>query len=770
MRTQGRLILVALVLVVVGVVPLLAKDKKGGATVADLAGRRKIDEFNPDVKDKDKGDAGPVRGGSIRIRIPTEPKSLNQINENGSQSRTITGLLHSPLIDRDRETFERFPVLAESWEVRDVLVLKGVDGKPKKIEGLALKRDDKGVTFAIGAGIFTFGKQDVASYTEKDTKLQQGLVILKDKLVENKTGRAWRGKVTVAGDKVVIAVDMAWHKKEDKSFPAASVKVFKGASYIGEVSEGVPGKKDSWTIKVKVIPPMKPGMKPSDVQQKYSWGQVEVDEEKIGKKLKRFPALRREVVMYFQIRSGVRWHDGQPLTAEDVVWSLSTIKNDAVDCEALRNYYRDIREWGRAGASGVRFEYGKQYFRALSFCGELYVSAKHRFQPEKFKGDPESFGKHFNTHSDHFKPVGNGPFRMSKWEKGVAIEVVRNEDWFVKHAGLPYINPERPYLDKISWVVINDKNASLKSLTNGAIDADFDIEPLSWRSDETKSEAFTKRFVRASFLQPLYTYIGWNQNRVGVDDKHQFFRDANVRRAMTMLIPRKTILTEIHKNLAQQVNGPFYRYGPFHNPKIKTIEYNPERAKVLLDRAGWIDHDGDGIRDKDGVKFEFDYLIHNARAYHQRIADIIKESVEQAGIKMGIKKLDWRVFGDTVRDHKFDAVRFAWGEPNCIEADPFQIWHSTSALKRGSNTISFNNQKADELMERVRRSLDFSERQKLLRRFHKILAREQPYTFLFNFYGLYCYSRKYRNVKFYIIGNDPYDLTEWFVPKPLQKS
>jgi peptide/nickel transport system substrate-binding protein len=751
---------VPLIALGLGLVVAQAKDKKGAVDANDLAAKRPVDEFNPEVTKKDGSESKPVPGGSLRIRIPIEPKSLNRLVENGSQARLIGSLLGNYLIDRHRETFEWLPYIARSWETRDALYLKpekeGQD--PILLEGLALKYDEKApaINFAVGAGVVVLGKHDLKSYD-----IAKGVAITKDFVVRKKDGRTYAGVATKEGETIKIAVDMKWAKKEILSFKAADVELIPSRTYEGKILEGVTGAKDSFTIRIWTTS--------KDIRV-IDRDKVMVDSIKVGKKIKKFTALRQQMVMYFHLRDGVRWHDGPEVTPEDFVFTFKTIRNTAVDTPHIRSNLVDVKSVTKASNRAVRFEYRKQYFNALDACGSLFVIPRHRFQVDKFKGDDESFGKHFNTHEDSRKPVSNGPYRFSKWDTQTRqIEVVRNEDYYGKHAGLPYLHPDQPFLDKITWVVINKKEASIKEINKGEIDVDFDIEPLSWRDPENQTPAFMKTMVRAKYLRPLYTYIGWNQNRPGVPENRQFFRDKNVRRAMTMLIDRATILKEIHGGLGLQVNGPFYRFGPFHSERVRNVKYAPERAKALLDKAGWVDHDGDGVRDKDGVKFEFDYLIHNARAYHQKIADKMKESVEQAGVRMNIRKIDWRSFQDTVADRKFDAVRFAWGEPSCISTDPYQIWHSSQAANRGSNYVSFKNPKADDLIERVRRSLDFKERQKLLQRFHRLVADEQPYTFLFNFYNLYFYNKRFHNVKFYVIGEDSYDLTEWYVPKDRQR-
>jgi peptide/nickel transport system substrate-binding protein len=745
-----------------GILAVQAKDKAAGAS--DLAKLRPVDEFNPAVTKKDGSESKPVQGGALRIRIPIAPKSLNRIVENGSQARLITSLMGAYLIDRHRETFEWLPYIARSWESRDALFLKpekeGQD--PIALEGLTISNDPKAkvIIFAVGAGTFTLGKHDLKSYDAA-----AGVAITKDHVVLKKNGRTYSGSLVKGkpddSGKVALAVDMKWAKKETLTFDAKEVRVIASKTYRGKVREGITGNKASQTIRVSTA---------SNDIRTIDKSKVAIDSIKIGKRKKQIPALRQQVIMYFHMRDGVRWHDGPDVTPDDIVFTLDTIRNSNVDCAPLRSYFIDVKSCKKVSRRTVRFEYSKQYFRALSFCGSLYIMPRHAFQVDKFKGDEESFGKHFNKHEFNRKPVGCGPYRFSRWDSQTRqIEVVRNEDYYGKTAGLPYLHPQQPYLDKITWIVINKKEASIKEINKGTIDVDFDIEPLTWRDPENQSAEFTKSMVRAKYLRPLYTYIGWNQNRPGVKEGRQFFRDKNVRRAMTMLIDRATILKEIHGGLGERVTGPFYRHGPFHSGRVSAVQYAPERAKVLLDNAGWVDHDGDGIRDKDGVKFEFDYLIHNARAYHQKIADKIKESVEQAGIRMNIRKIDWRSFQNTVSDRKFDAVRFAWGEPSCIETDPYQIWHSSQAANRGSNYVSFRNDKADGLIERVRRSLDFKERQKLLKRFHRLVAEEQPYTFLFNFFNLYFYNKRFRNVKFYVIGEDSYELTEWYIPKELQK-
>jgi len=651
-------------------------DKK--VSLKDFIKKTSLDKYNDRVTEEDRKTQKPVPGGQIIIRIPTDPKSLNPITDNGQQSRTVNSFIFDSLITRDPETLEWLPWIAKRWETRDRIILK--DGSV--IEGKIVGQTDKNIKIVKNKGTVVLGKHDIKEQPENN-----GKVLLNDNTV------------------------------------------FKGIiKELGYTLEILPSEKDNATL----IP----------------LTEIADREDNPEKK-----SILKNSVYYFTIRRGVLWHDGQELIVDDIKFSLDVIRNKYVDAAPLRNYYNDIESLKIIDAQTVKFTYSKSYFLSLNFCGGLSLLPKHVYNPEKFKGDDEAFGKYFNTHTANRHPIGNGGYKFSVWNKGKEIIVEKVKNYWAQKCGFPYLPEGEPYLDKIIWTVINNKTAALKELQNGKIDVDFDIEPDIWFSDQTNSEAFLNKFAKAHIIVPMYTYIGWNMDT-------PFFKDKLVRQAMTHLIPLDKIAKEIHKGLVTRVTGPFYINGPIYDHNIEPYEYSLRKAKRLLRKAGWLDHDGDGIIDKDGKPFQFEYLIHNARDYHQKIADIVKESIEKAGIKMLIRKIDWTIFGETVADRKFDAVRFAWG--SAIDSDPFQIWHSSQIKNRGSNYVGFNNERADEILEEGRETFDQLKRWSMYRELHDILNEEQPYTFMFCFQTMFFYNKKFRNVKLYSTGQG-YNISEWYI-------
>jgi peptide/nickel transport system substrate-binding protein len=218
------------------------------------------------------------------------------------------------------------------------------------------------------------------------------------------------------------------------------------------------------------------------------------------------------------------------------------------------------------------------------------------------------------------------------------------------------------------------------------------------------------------------------------------------------------------KGLGRKVTGPFYLYGKQNNPAIKPWPYDPNRAKQLLDEAGWIDTNSDGIRDKNGTPFRFKFMIVSGYDLHERIAKLLKDSAAKIGIEIILDPYEWSVFQEKLTKRSFDATTLSWG--GVVQADPYQIWHSSQIEGRGSNRVGFNNKEADAIIENARLTLDEDERNKLYHRFHEILHEEQPYTFVCTRPWLFLLDRRFQNVKVHKLG---LDLDEWYVPLEKQK-
>ncbi len=435
----------------------------------------------------------------------------------------------------------------------------------------------------------------------------------------------------------------------------------------------------------------------------------------------------------FYIRKGIKWQDGVPFTAHDVVFSHSKIMDPQVDAPHLKNYYKDITSVEAIDDLTVKFTYSRPYFLALEFCGQMPIVPKHIFE----KGD-------FNTNEAGRHPIGTGPYRFVSWKTGREIVLRKNGSYW----------GESPHLDRIVFRIINDPTVAFQVLKREELDL-MALTPIQW-SRQSDSENFKRKFDKLSYFTPNYSYIGWNTRR-------PYFSDRRVRIAMTHLVNRELILEKILFDLGEIITSPFYINSPEYDKTIEPYGYDPTKARALLDEAGWVDHDGDGIRDKGGVKFEFEFLIPSGSETGDKISTILKEELDKVGIMMNIRNTEWAIFTTRLNERKFDAVTLGWSMG--VETDPYQIWHS-SQIERGSNFVGFANKEADRLIDAARTEFSRDKRIELYRKFSEIVHEEQPYTFLFCRKSTVALNKRFKGVVVYPLGLDP---REWFVPPPLRK-
>ena len=445
----------------------------------------------------------------------------------------------------------------------------------------------------------------------------------------------------------------------------------------------------------------------------------------------------------FKLRQDVKFSDGVPLTGEDVLFTLDKIMDKSVEAADLRNYYQDISSYELVDGDKytIRFHCSKPYFRHLDMLGGIFILPKHIYGT----GD-------FNTHPYNRTPVGSGPYIFETWDTNQQIVVRRNPD---------YWNKERaPRIERLIWKIIVDDDAAFQVLARGDLDHSADLTPEQWVNQVSAPEFQAKFHSYTSLSRPGYvgsvTYIAWNL-------RLPKFQDRRVRQALTMLLDRQTILETIWYGLGEQVTGPEFSRSREYDASIQPWPFDPKRAAELLAEAGWKDTDNDGILDKDGEKFTYEYMIPSGSKEFEQLATVYKEELARAGISMTIQLREWASFIETITKRKFESISLSWAIP--LDSEPYQIWHSSQS-EQGSNYPGYNNPEVDKLLDDIRIEFDREKRIPLFHRFHQIMHEDQAYTFLFNRYSLQAVDKRYRNVYLYSIGVDP---REWWVPADLQR-
>jgi peptide/nickel transport system substrate-binding protein len=530
--------------------------------------------------------------------------------------------------------------------------------------------------------------------------------------------------------------------------PTTETKVI--ADLVGEKGEGTPADGDWLVSRLPVEPStLNPVLDTADAYtQRICMRNVfETLLEFDNRSLQPKPALAEKwdisgdhLKYTFYLKKGVTFSDGTPLTAHDVKFTFDAIQDPKNETKDIANYFQDITSTEATDDHTIVFSCSKPYFRHLVMIGDVPIFPKHLYSQGNF-----------NTHEFNRKPVGSGPYLFDTWETNNQIALRRNPNYWNQEG--------RPHLDKIVWRVITDDDSALEVFMRGDIDS-IGLSPEQWHSRAEQPEFRARANTFTTLSRPGYiggySYIAWNMRR-------PLFEDKRVRHALTMLLDRETILREVFYGLGIVVSGPEFSGSPEYDASVKPIPFDPNAAQALLTEAGWKDSDNDGILDKNGVKFEFGYIIPSGNHEYEVLATVYQEQLKKAGIQMTVLQREWGSLIESLTKRAFDAITLQWAIP--IDSEPYQVWHSSQA-DAGSNYPGFKNAEADKLMEDIRLEFDRSKRIPMFHKFHQIVADEQPYTFIFNIYTLGALDKRFRNVYVYAQGTDP---REWWVPSELQK-
>ena len=416
-----------------------------------------------------------------------------------------------------------------------------------------------------------------------------------------------------------------------------------------------------------------------------------------------------------RLREGLRFSDGEPLTAEDVRWTFDDyIFNPSIEAERVRATLDQIEDVKVIDPLTVEFVFNKALSFNLEYTLGNYILPKHFYSKLQASQINSATGL----------LMGSGPFKLERldvenqWAPGQDLVLVRNES----HWG-----PRSP-LERMRFKVVADSTSRLAAYQSNEGDMITPTSPQFVKKTKEPGWGDKNQSLRWVNMRSGYSFICWNEGKNA--GRQTPFGDKRVRQAMTLCLDRERMLKDIWEGVGVLSQGPVNPESPVFASEIKPWPFDPERGKALLAEAGWKDRNGDGILENEkGDVFEFEFLRPGSDEISERISTFIKDHYARVGIVMKVKPIDWAAMSDIMKARSYDALTMAWSA-SAPESDPRQIFHSESMKEGGDNFAQWNSPAADKAIDAIRLTIDFEKRRQAWKEFQAIIHDEQPYTFI----------------------------------------
>ncbi len=465
------------------------------------------------------------------------------------------------------------------------------------------------------------------------------------------------------------------------------------------------------------------------------------------------PSISKNGLEYtFEIKDGITWDDGSKLSVEDVIFTFKASKCPLTNNPHAKPGLENLKEIvvDRVNPNKLTFVMKRLYIHNLTLPGAILMQRKFfdpknilsrftmsQFDDPKFKADKNKelndWAAEFNSPKygrDLENLVGLGPYKVERWDAGQSMTLVRKKNHWTKGSTDPN---ETSYPDRIIIKINKDANSQILEFKSQAMDASTylsTVNLLQLRKDKSFNKNYNSRFTNTYD----YSYLAMNTKPDGITHK-KLFTDKRVRRAMAYLVPVELINKIVNKGQNKRIIGAVSPLKPEYNDTLLPIPFDVAMARKLLDEAGWIDTDGDFIRDKviDGEKVQLSFNLNymTSRIFWKDQAQIISEAMYKAGVRANINALDFAVHYEKARNHDFDMMLAGWAGSSVPE-DFTQIWHTSSWSSKGSNFTGFGNSYTDVLIDSIKYTIDDAKRFPIIKKLQKIMYDEQPYVFMFS--------------------------------------
>jgi peptide/nickel transport system substrate-binding protein len=422
----------------------------------------------------------------------------------------------------------------------------------------------------------------------------------------------------------------------------------------------------------------------------------------------------------FELQENVTWHDGEPFTAEDVIFTTM-------------EFLPEVHPRARANFSRVESAEAPDDHTVVYTLTEPFPAFMLAFEVSSAPMIPKHIyeGTDFRQNEANNTPIGTGPFKFVEWQKGSFIRLERNEN---------YWREGQPYLDAIIFRVLPDAASRALALETG------EVQLSSWNDVELFDVQRLQATPHLKFETRGYEFfapIAW----IEINHRVEPLGDKRFRQAIMHALDREFIRDNIWFGLGRIPTGPINSVTPFYTPDVKEYDHDPEKAIALLDEMG-LEPDGSGVR----ARITCDILPYGET--WTRLAEYVKQALEEVGIAVELRSTDAGTWAQRVSnwDYEitFDFV-YQYGDPALGVARTY----ISDNIRKGvlfSNTMGYENPEVDRLFAEAATTADEEERARLYAEVQKILVEDVPVAWLLEMEFPTFINQQFENVVTTAIG------------------
>ncbi|MFC1622444.1 ABC transporter substrate-binding protein [Patescibacteria group bacterium] len=439
----------------------------------------------------------------------------------------------------------------------------------------------------------------------------------------------------------------------------------------------------------------------------------------------------------FKLRKNVFWHDGEPLTIYDVLFTFEALQNSEYKSPMANNFADVIIE--KIDEQTIQFKLKEPYAPFLENL-TIGILPEHLWQ--------EVVPANTLLADYNLKPVGSGPFQFKSFTKDKLgniklYKLVRNEKY--------YEHP--PYLDEINFKFYADYKSATLGLKNRNIDG------LNYLPKELQTDLTSRKDINYHSLQlPQYTALFFNSKN------NSLLSNVSFKKALSYALDKQEIINQALNGNGSVINAPILPGFIGYHPNIAKYEYSLIEAEKILNNLGYTKKEGESFRSKDDKELTITLTAVN-KGENFLTAQILQKMWQALGIKTEINFVDAGVIKtEIIKTRNFEILLF--GEIVGIDPDPYPFWHSSQAGENGLNLANFVNREADKVLVEARQITDPEKRRDKYIHFQNILNNYLPAIFLYTPKYIYPMSDNIKGIEVTNISapTDRFsNITNWFI-------